>query len=86
MKNESLSRKESVILNLLSRTPEMYGLDLVDQSNGVLARGVVYIPLASLKEKGLVASRPEDIPITRGIRRNLYSLTEAGRAKAEGRS
>lgn len=63
---------------------ESYGLDMVQESNGVLARGTVYALLGQLEQERLVASRM-DYPFERrhlGNPRRLYKLTERGRAEA----
>lgn len=49
--------KRDVILGLLRQHGEMYGLDLVRRSDGVLGRGVVYVDLARLQEAGEIESR-----------------------------
>jgi PadR family transcriptional regulator PadR len=75
----SLSRKEYLIMNLLvgSRRPK-YGLELVDESNGELKRGTIYVTLNRLEEKGYVTSKKE--PEAPGIAspRRLYKPTGLG--------
>lgn len=45
------------ILDLLTRSPEpMFGLDLVEQSGGLLKRGTVYVLLGRMEDRGLIAS------------------------------
>lgn len=63
---------------------ESYGLDMVQESNGVLARGAVHALLGQLEQEELVQSRI-DCPFERrhlGNPRRLYSLTGRGRAEA----
>jgi DNA-binding PadR family transcriptional regulator len=59
----------------------MYGLQLVEESNGKLKRGTVYVALGRLEEKGYVSSRREagdsDAPGQRSPRR-LYRPTGLG--------
>jgi DNA-binding PadR family transcriptional regulator len=81
-----LSSKETLVLRLLddsasARGPlELYGLDLVAGSAGRLKRGTVYVLLARMQERGLIASRVEDddgFPIDIPPRRK-YWPTEQG--------
>ena len=51
-----LSRKEKLVLELLGDR-EMFGLDLVRASKGVLKRGVVYVMLSRMEDRGLIAAR-----------------------------
>ena len=45
---------EQCILDLLARGEPMYGLDLVEQSGGLLKRGTVYVVLDRMRQRGLV--------------------------------
>ena len=54
-----LSPKEALILELLTSRGEMYGLELVAESEGRLKRGTVYVTLSRMGEKGFVESWPE---------------------------
>lgn len=66
------------MLRLLIANGEMYGLELVDNSNGELKRGTVYVTLSRMDEKGYVESRVEsDAPGDRAPRR-LYKATGLG--------
>jgi DNA-binding PadR family transcriptional regulator len=68
------------IVGLLSEHRELYGLQLVHLSQGVLQRGSIYVLLTSMEERGLLASREEDAADpTIGLSRRLYRLQEAGR-------
>ena len=75
----SLSGKEFLIMNLLigSRGP-MYGLQLVDKSDGALGRGTIYVTLKRLEDKGYIKSRKE--PEQPGVAspRRLYKPTGLG--------
>jgi PadR family transcriptional regulator PadR len=76
----TLSRKESLILELLVRHKELYGLQLVAESRRRLKRGTVYVTLQRMEEKGYVASRLEDAPPEAGgLPRRIYQPTAVGR-------
>src|SRR5947207_14494619 len=75
-----LSAKESLILDLLARGEELYGLQLVAASKGRLKRGTVYVTLGRMEDKGFVTSRLEDAPAEAGgLPRRLYEATALGR-------
>lgn len=75
----SLSAKEAIILRLLIVDGEMYGLQLVDASDGKLARGTVYVTLSRMAEKGFVESRQEPPnPQSIGLPRRMYRSTDHG--------
>ena len=76
----TLSAKESLILELLVREREMYGLQLVTSSKRRLKRGTVYVTLGRMEEKGYITSRLEDSsPVTGGLPRRIYQPTALGR-------
>jgi len=76
----TLSAKEHVILELLGRSREMYGLELVTESAGALKRGTVYVTLGRMEEKGYVTSHAgETSPAQGGLPRRLYRSTPYGR-------
>jgi len=76
----SLSDKERLILELLGRARQMYGLELVAASEGALKRGTVYVTLGRMEAKGYVSSRQEDEPPAQGgMPRRLYEATAYGR-------
>jgi len=76
----TLSKKESVILELLVQRDEMYGLELVAASPRQVKRGTVYVTLGRMEEKGYVASRLEDAPPRAGgLPRRIYRPTPLGR-------
>lgn len=76
----SLSRKEALILEMLVEGGrELYGLEMVDASNGELKRGTIYVTLQRLQEKGFIDSRQESRPAPEiGIPRRLYVATGLG--------
>jgi DNA-binding PadR family transcriptional regulator len=76
----TLSAKESLILELLVREPEMYGLQLVAASKRRLKRGTVYVTLGRMEDKGYITSRLEEPPPDAGgLPRRLYQPTALGR-------
>ena len=69
-----------MILELLVRHDEMYGLELVAASPRQIKRGTVYVTLGRMEEKGYVASRLEDAPVgAGGLPRRIYRPTPLGR-------
>lgn len=81
MQNEfpKLSRKELKILELLTSNGEMYGLEMVESSEGELKRGTIYVTLQRMGDKGYTGSReePRELPEI-GIPRRKYSATGLG--------
>ncbi len=76
----TLSAKETLILELLVRGREQYGLQLVAASSGRLKRGTVYVTLGRMEEKGYIRSWVEDAPPQAGgLPRRLYEPTALGR-------
>ena len=76
----TLSRKESLILDLLVQHGQMYGLELVAVSRRQLKRGTVYVTLDRMEDKGYVASRLEEAPPRAGgLPRRIYRPTALGR-------
>ena len=76
----ALSPKETLILELLVRDAELYGLQFVAASKGRLKRGTVYVTLGRMEDKGYIVSRQEDAPRDAGgLPRRLYEPTALGR-------
>jgi len=74
-----LSPKESLILDMLARGEELYGLQLVTASKGRLKRGTVYVTLGRMEQKGYVTARAEEAPDgAGGLPRRLYQATPYG--------
>jgi DNA-binding PadR family transcriptional regulator len=72
----SLSTTERLILELLAAHQEMFGLQMVEQSEGRLKRGTVYVTLGRMHEKGYLESRQEPLPDGAiGLPRRLYRPT-----------
>lgn len=76
----TLSGKELLILELLSREDDMYGLQLVAASRRRLKRGTVYVTLGRMEDKGYITSRAEKPPAdVGGLPRRRYQVTAIGR-------
>ena len=74
-----LSHKEFVILEMLAQKNEMFGLEMVETSDGELKRGTIYVTLQRMSEKGLVESRQEARSENEiGIARRKYKTTAYG--------
>ncbi len=70
---------EAVLLRLYSK-PNQYGLQLVENSNGLFGRGTIYIRLSRLEERGMVVAHYEPRTDMRIMYpRRMYSCTDAGR-------
>jgi PadR family transcriptional regulator PadR len=75
----TLSAKETIILELLVKERELYGLQLVGASRRRLKRGTVYVTLGRMEDKGYLTSRLEDAPPDAGgLPRRLYQPTPLG--------
>ena len=75
----TLSPKELLVLELLLRHRDLYGLQLVASSRGRLKRGTVYVTLARMEEKGYVTSKLDAAPSGMGgMPRRLYAATPLG--------
>ena len=76
----ALPKKERLILELLASEGPMYGLKLVEQSEGALKRGTVYVTLGRMEAKGFVESQQEPLPAGGiGLPRRIYRLTALGK-------
>jgi PadR family transcriptional regulator PadR len=75
----SLPRKERLILELLVSEGPMYGLQLVEQSEGALKRGTVYVTLGRMEAKGFIVSEQDSLPPGAiGLPRRIYRTTPLG--------
>lgn len=74
-----LSRKEFKVLELLIAKGEMFGLEMVEASEGELKRGTIYVTLQRMGDKGYTESReePRNFPEV-GIPRRKYWATGLG--------
>ncbi len=66
-----LSEKERVILAVLGEDT-MHGIDIVNNSGGLLRRGTVYVHLNSMEDRGLIESLPGDFVPGSSLRRLKY--------------
>jgi DNA-binding PadR family transcriptional regulator len=76
-----LSRTEATILDVLlgEGSRELYGLEIVNGSNGRITRGSVYVILSRMVDKGLVESRTEPAPDRMGgLPRVMYKPSGLG--------
>ena len=74
-----LSRKEMLILEMLVSTGEMFGLEMVEASDGSLKRGTIYVTLQRMWDKNYVESREEPRTMPEiGIPRRKYKATGLG--------
>lgn len=70
-------REYNVITQLVGR--KKYGLEIVEESAGLIKRNTVYVLLGRMEEKGLVEGRLEDAPVgDSGPPRRVYTVTGLG--------
>lgn len=74
------SPKEIVVLELLVGEAELYGLQMVDASQGALKRGTIYVTLSRMEKKRYVESWLEETALSQGPPRRLYRITSLGRS------
>lgn len=74
-----LSHNEFLILEMLIGRGEMFGLEMVEASEGELKRGTIYVTLYRMIEKDYIESReePREHPEV-GIPRRKYWVTGYG--------
>lgn len=76
----TLPAKERLILELLLSEGPLFGLQLVEHSDGALKRGTVYATLGRMEQKGFVESEQETpLPGAIGLPRRVYRPTALGR-------
>jgi DNA-binding PadR family transcriptional regulator len=76
----TVSPKELLVLELLVRGKDRYGLQLVAASRGRLKRGTVYVTLGRMEDKGYITSKLDDPPPgAGGLPRRIYEPTPLGR-------
>ena len=74
-----LPGKERLILELLASSGPLFGLRLVELSEGRLKRGTVYVTLARMEAKGYVESEQEPPAAGAiGLPRRIYRSTTLG--------
>jgi DNA-binding PadR family transcriptional regulator len=70
------SATERQIIELLAAHDELFGLQMVELSEGRLKRGTVYVTLGRMQDKGYLESRQEALPAGAiGLPRRLYKPT-----------
>ena len=75
----TVSPKELLVLELLLRDQESYGLQLVAASKGRLKRGTVYVTLGRMEDKGYITSTLDAPPAgAGGLPRRIYAATALG--------
>ena len=75
----TLPPKERLILELLVSAGPLYGLELVERSEGGLKRGTVYVTLGRMEAKGFLTSEQETLPDGAiGLPRRRYRPTGLG--------
>lgn len=75
--------KAHEVLELLRDNHEMFGLELVNASDGKLKRGTIYVTLSRMEDNGWLKSQVEEPDGQPGMPRRLYSLTNAGKRELE---
>ena len=74
-----LPPKERLILELLASSGPLFGLRLVELSQGKLKRGTVYVTLARMEAKGYLESEQEPPAAGAiGLPRRIYRSTGLG--------
>ena len=73
-----ITQKALTVMQLLKNNPGMYGLQIVDASEGQVKKGTIYVVLSSLQDEGWITSNVEQNPKYSGMPRKLYSLTGEG--------
>jgi DNA-binding PadR family transcriptional regulator len=72
----NFSATERLIIELLASHDELFGLRMVELSEGRLKRGTVYVTLGRMQDKGYLESRQEALPVGAiGLPRRLYRAT-----------
>lgn len=75
----SLPTKERLILELLVSSGPLYGMQLIERSEGALKRGTVYVTLGRMEAKGYLESEQEPLlPGAIGLPRRIYRPTALG--------
>jgi DNA-binding PadR family transcriptional regulator len=75
----SLPPKERLILELLTSVGPLYGMQMVEQAEGALKRGTVYVTLGRMEAKGYIESEQEPLPPDAiGLPRRIYRPTALG--------
>ena len=74
-----MSVTERLIIELLTTHEELFGLRMVELSEGRLKRGTVYVTLGRMEAKGFLTSEQETLPEGAiGLPRRRYRPTGLG--------
>jgi len=75
-----ITKKENLVLNILNNNrPDLYGLEIIKLSNGILKRGTAYTILTRMEDQGLISSKKEDkVSPGQTTHRLKYSITNNG--------
>ena len=75
----ALSEKEFLIMKMLLDSGEMFGLEMVEKSNGSLKKGTIYVTLQRMEKKNLLTSEEEERAENEiGIARRFYRPSNWG--------
>jgi DNA-binding PadR family transcriptional regulator len=67
-----------LILEMLVGKGDLYGLEMIRESEGKLKRGTIYVTLARMEKKGYVEGREEEQPDPNRAPRRIYRPTGEG--------
>lgn len=74
-----ITEKEFKILDIILNGGEMFGLEIVESSNGEVKRGTVYVTLNRMIDKGFLESREEPRAEPEiGLPRRMFKVTGFG--------
>ncbi len=76
-----MMNKESIALQLLADAKRpLFGLEIVQQSEGKLSKWSIYLLLSSMEDAGHITSNKEELPKgEQRLARRLYIITQDGR-------
>lgn len=75
----ALSNKEFLIMKMLQESGEMFGLEMVNESDGELKKGTIYVTLQRMSDKEIIESWEEErVGNENGMARRLYAPTDYG--------
>lgn len=75
-----ISKTEFLILQIMvNHGADIYGLEIIKESDNRIKRGTIYTTLSRMEEKGIITSTKED-EIQEGLtaKRRMYTITGAG--------
>lgn len=76
---EKTKEKQACVLRLLAAGRDMYGLQLLRASDGVLRPATLYTLLGRMEDSGLIEGRQVHSDVRGVLPRRLYRITDAGR-------